>query len=82
MDKFEEAVREEVSDRLGREMPDATFRDMYDRAKEKLRHIVTRYGDADGVRNTVGYIARLTIEAMQAEALRLWTAAMYDARKE
>ena len=54
---------------------------MYDRAKQKLRHIVTLYGDADGARNTVGYIAQLTIEAMQAEALRLWTAAMYDAGK-
>lgn len=76
MDKFEEAVREEVSDRLGKELGDATWRDMYGRAKEKLRHIVTRYGDADGERNTVEYIAQLTIEAMQAEALRLWTAAM------
>lgn len=81
MDKFAEAVREEVSDRLGQELTDATFRDMYDRAKQKLRHIVTLYGDADGARNTVGYIAQLVIEAMQAEALRLWTAAMYDARK-
>lgn len=81
MDRIEEAVREEVSDRLGRELPDATFRDMYDRAKEKLRHIVAHFGDADGERNTVTYIAQLTIEAMQAEALRLWTAAMYDAGK-
>ncbi len=81
MDKFEEAVREEVSDRLGREMPDATFRDMYDRAKQKLRHIVTLYGDADGARNTVEYIAQLTVEAVQADAMRLWTAAIYDAGK-
>ncbi len=81
MDKFEEAVREEVSDRLGREMPDATFRDMYDRAKQKLRHIVTHFGDADGARNTVEYIAQLTVEAVQADAMRLWTAAIYDAGK-
>lgn len=77
MDKFEEAVREEVSDRLGKELGDVTWRDMYGRAKEKLRHIVTHFGDAGGARDTVEYIAQLTIEAMQAEALRLWTAAMY-----
>ncbi len=82
MDMREEAVREEVSDRLGRELSDTTWRDMYDRAKEKLRHIVTHFGDADGARDTVGYIAQLVIEAMQAEALRLWTAANYPQRDE
>lgn len=82
MDRIEEAVREEVSDRLGRELPDVTFRDMYGRAKEKLRHIVTLFGDADGARNTVEYIAQLTIEAMQAEALRLLTAAGCETAKD
>ena len=82
MDKHEEAVREEVSDRLGRELTDAVWRDMYDRAQKKLRHIVTLFGDADGARNTVEYIAQLTIEAIQEDALQRWTAAMYDAKND
>lgn len=82
MDKHEEAVREEVSDRLGRELTDAVWRDMYGQAQEKLRRIVTLFGDADGARNTVDYIAQLTIEAIQADALRRWTAAMYDAKND
>lgn len=81
MDKHEEAVREEVSDRLGRELTDTVWRDMYGRAQKKLRHIVTLFGDADGARNTVDYIAQLTIEAIQADALRRWTAAMYEAKR-
>ena len=81
MVRFEEAVREEVSYRIGKELRDATWRDMYGRAKEKLRHIVNHFGDAGGAHNTVEYIAQLTIEAMQAETLRLWTAAMYQAEK-
>jgi len=52
------------------------------RAKEKLRHIVINFGDADGARNTTGYIAQLVIKAMQAEALRLWTATNYPQRDE
>ena len=78
MDKHEEAVREEVSDRLGRELTDAVWRDMYDRAQKKLRHIVTLFGDADGARNTVEYIAQLTI---REDALQRWTAAMYQAER-
>ncbi len=81
MDRREEAVREEVSDRIGRELNDTTWRDMYGRAKEKLRHIVTHFGDADGARDTVEYTAQLVIEAMQAETLRLWTATTYQPEK-
>lgn len=78
----EDAVREEVSSRLGRELPDAFWREMYGRAKNKLRHIVTHFGDADGARNTVDYIAQLTIEAIQAEYLTQYTRAMYEQKKE
>lgn len=81
MDKHEEAVREEVSDRLGRELTDAVWRDMYDRAQKKLRHIVALFGDADGARNTVDYAAQLTIEAIREDALRRWTAEMYEAKR-
>ena len=70
MDSREEAVRQEASDRLGQELSDAVWRDMYDRAQKKLRHIVTLFGDADGARNTVDYIAQLTIEAIREDALR------------
>lgn len=68
----EDAVREEVSAQLGREVPDELWREMYARAKNKLRHIITHFGDADGARRTVDYIAQLTIEAIQAEALKWW----------
>lgn len=54
---------------------------MYDRAQKKLRHIVALFGDADGARNTVDYIAQLTIEAIREDALRRWTAAMYEAKR-
>lgn len=81
MDAFEEAVREEVGDLVGRELTDAAWRDMYGKAQQKLRRIVTLHGDADGARNTVDYIAQLTVEAIRAEALRLWTVAMYEAKK-
>lgn len=77
----EEAVREEVSSRLGRELPDKIWQDMYDRAKRKLHHIVTHFGDADGARNTVDYIAQLTIEAIRAEAMTQYTFALYELRK-
>ena len=82
MDSREETVRQEVSDRLGRELPDAVWRNMYGQAQEKLRRIVTLFGDADGARNTVDYIAQLTIEAIREDALRRWTAAMYDAKND
>lgn len=78
----EEAVREEVSDRLGRELPDSVWADMYGRAERKLRHIITHFGDADGARNTVDYIAQLTIEAIQAEALTQYTLVMYGQKRE
>lgn len=77
----EEAVREEVSDRLGRELPDSVWADMYGRAERKLRHIITHFGDADGARNTVDYIAQLTIEAIQAEAMARYTLALYELGK-
>lgn len=77
----ENAIREEVSDRLGRELPDAFWRDMYGRAKRKLRHIITHFGDADGARSMVDYIAQLTIEAIQAEALTQYTLALYDKKE-
>ncbi len=70
----EESVRKEVSVRLGLELNDEIWQEVYNRAKQKLRQIIVRFGDADGARNTVWYIAQLAIEAIQAEALRLWTA--------
>ena len=82
MDSREEAVRQEASDRLGQELSDAVWRDAYDWAQKKLRHIVALYGDADGARNTVEYIAQLAIEAIQADILARWTAAMYDAKND
>ena len=79
---FEEAVREEAAYIMGREVSDATWSEMYGRAQQKLRHIVTRYGDADGARNTVNYIAQLTVEAIRAQALADYTAAMYEAKSK
>ena len=77
----EEAVREEVCDRIGVELPDVIWRTMYDRATNKLRHIIARYGDEGGARNDVDYIAQLTVEAVQAEALTQKTRAQYDRQK-
>lgn len=77
----EEAVREEVSSRLGRELTDRFWREMYGRAKRKLQHIVTHFGDDGGARNTVDYIAQLTIEAIRAEALTQYTCALYERGK-
>lgn len=62
-------VREEVSDIIGRELPDAAWSRYFDRAKNKLRYIIGREGDAGGARNTVEYMAELVIEAMRAEIL-------------
>ena len=56
-DAFEEQVREETAAILGRELTDATWAEMYGRAKRKLQHIVTHFGDDGGARNTVDYIA-------------------------
>lgn len=82
IDAFEEAVREEVADMTGREMSDATWAEMYGRAQRKLRHIVTHFGDADGARNTVNYIAQLTVEAIRAQALTDYTVALYEAKSK
>lgn len=78
----EEAVREEVGIRIGRELPDAAWREAYTRAKQKLRYIIANFGDDDGARNTVDYIAQLTVEAIRAEALAQYTAALYELGKK
>lgn len=78
----EEAIREEVSFRLGRELPDAFWRDMYGRAKRKLQHIISLYGDEGGARNTVNYIAQLTVEAIRAQALTDYTMALFEAKRK
>ena len=80
-DAFEEQVREETAAILGRELADKTWAEMYDRAKRKLRHIITLYGDADGARNTVNYIAQLTAEAVREQALSDYTIAMYELKR-
>ena len=77
----ERDVREEVAYRIGGELSDATWSEMYGRAKDKLRHIVTHFGDADGARNTLDYIAQLTIEAIRAQAITDYTMARYGAMK-
>lgn len=79
---FEAAVREETADILGRELSDAVWREMYTRAQRKLRHIIDHFGDDDGARSTVEYIAQLTVEAVQQQALSDWCGAMYEAKKE
>lgn len=71
-------IREEVSSRLGREISDATWAEYYGRAKRKLRDLITRFGDEGGARRTIGYIADLVIEAIQAQAFSDWTHAMYE----
>lgn len=78
---FEAAVREETADILGRELSDAVWREMYTRAQRKLRHIIDHFGDDDGARSTVEYIAQLTVEAVQQQALSDWCGAMYEAKK-
>lgn len=75
-------VSEETADILGRELSDATGAEMYGRAQRKLRHIISNFGDADGARNTVDYIAQLTIEAIRAEYMTQYTRAMYEQRKK
>ena len=77
----EEAVREEVSDRIGTELPDVIWQTMYGRATNKLRHIIARYGDADGARTDVDYIAQIVVETIQAEALARETRAQFDRQK-
>lgn len=66
----EETIREDVCDIIGRELSDASWAEAYATAKQKLRHIVDRYGDAHGARNTPEYMAELVIEAIRAEAMR------------
>ncbi|MBQ2634026.1 MAG: hypothetical protein IJF88_05560 [Oscillospiraceae bacterium] len=61
----EKRVREEVSCIMGRDVSDHTWVEMYARAQKKLRCIITRYGDANGARRTIGYLAQLTVEAIQ-----------------
>lgn len=80
-DTFEEAVREETAEILGHELSDATWAEMYGRAKRKLRHIISLYGDADGARNTVNYIAQLTAEAVREQAFADYTMALYEAKR-
>ena len=69
----EDAVRLEVCDRINRELNDADWRRVYGRATQKLRHIITHFGDDGGARLTVDYIAQLTVEAIRAEALTQYT---------
>ena len=59
----EDAARLEVCDRINRELSDADWRRVYGRATQKLRHIITRFGDDGGARLTVDYIAQLAVEA-------------------
>ena len=78
----EESIREEAAFVMGRELSDKTWATAYKRAKQKLRHIVTRFGDADGARNTVEYIARLVVEAVQEETLTQYYRAMYETKSK
>ena len=66
----EEAIREDVCDIIGRELSDAAWARAYEEAKKKLRHIIDRYGDADGARSRPEYMTQLVVEAMRAEAMR------------
>ena len=77
----DDIIREEVSGRLGRELSDDAWAEYYSRAKRKLRHIITHFGDDGGARRTIGYIADLVIEAIRAQTFSEWTAALYEQRK-
>lgn len=46
----------------------AELQDVLNTAKNKLSHIINRYGDADGARLTAKYAAMLVDEAVQTEA--------------
>lgn len=78
----EESIREEAAFIMGRELSDKTWAAAYEQAKRKLRHIVAHFGDADGARNTVEYIAQLVVEAVQAEAMAQYCRVMYDAKSK
>lgn len=78
MGGYEETIREEVSDRLGRELPDSVWRRAFAGAEKKLRHIVTMYGNAGGARDTTDYMAQIVIETIRAQALADYTAAAYE----
>lgn len=81
MKDFDRAVRNEACSMIGAEIADSVWDRAYESAKNKLRHIVTRYGDADGERNTVAYIAQLVTEAIRADALTQYLAERYERGK-
>ena len=81
IDAFEEAIREEAADIIGREMSDDTWAEMYGRAKRKLQHIISLYGDDGGARNTVNYIAQLVAEAVRAQAFTDYTTALWETKR-
>ena len=78
----EESIREEAAFIMGQELSDKTWAAAYEQAKQKLRHIITHFGDADGARNTVNYIAQLVVEAVRAKALAQYCRAMYEAKSK
>lgn len=81
IDTFENAVREETAEIIGFEVSDTTWAEMFGRAKRKLHHIITNFGDADGARNTVNYIAQLTAEAIKEQAFSDYCMDLYQVRK-
>lgn len=78
MGGYGDTIREEVSDRLGRELPDSVWRRAFAGSEKKLRHIVTMYGNAGGARDTTDYMAQIVIETIRAQALADYTAAAYE----
>ncbi len=63
---MDSSARKEASRLLGREMDKAEWNSAYPAAAEKLRRILTREGDAGGVRLQAWYLGQLVFEAVVA----------------
>lgn len=69
-------MKKRIEERLGMDISDHLFEVCLSSARNKLQSIILRFGDADGVRTTPGYLEELVIEAIKSELLSEYTLMM------
>lgn len=75
-------VRAEASEFIGREITDAEWDEAYPQAERKLAYIISREGDANGMRQQPWYLGKLVEEAVAANAMTRFCLAMNAIRAE
>lgn len=62
-----------IEEAIGQEIPEELYERAVTEARKKLRSIIQRFGDCDGVRRTPCYLTEIVIEAVKSELLTEYT---------